>query len=305
VKENFGVNHVIDVLRGAGTDAIRTWGHQKLSTFGILNESLKEELRDWIFQLIAQGALVQTAGERPVLQLNRESWAVMNGRKPARLVQLDPYAEAAAVRTRAPGALPPGADGGLFEELRVLRRAEAAKAGIQPYMVFPDTVLAELARGRPTTEADLLQVSGVGEYRLKAFGRVFLDAIRDYCRRTGLPTDVPPQKANPATPARAGALSVAKSLAYQLFRIGTSVADVIEHTQMPSSTVVGYLADYIAAERLATIEQWVPKEVIDRIAAAAKIHGTARLKPIFEELKEEVSYDHIRVVVAWLQSRAR
>ena len=40
----------------------------------------------------------------------------------------------------------------LFEELRTLRRAEAARAGIQPYLVFHDNVLAELARGRPTTE---------------------------------------------------------------------------------------------------------------------------------------------------------
>src|SRR5205823_3490570 len=148
------------------------------------------------------------------------------------------------------------------------------------YQVFPDTVLAELARGRPTTEDALRRVSGVGEYRLKAFGGVFLKAIVDHCRKTGLPTDVPMPKATPAAP-KAASQSVKKSLAFQLFRDGASVEDVIQKTGMAASTVNGYLADFVLAEKPASIFRWVPEDVCERVAAAADIHGTERLKPVF------------------------
>ena len=62
---------------------------------------------------------------------------------------------------------------------------------MQPYQVFTDTVLAELARGRPTTEDALRRVSGVGEFRPQAYGHAFLNAIVAHCRSTGLTTDVP------------------------------------------------------------------------------------------------------------------
>jgi len=197
-----------------------------------------------------------------------------------------------------------GADAGLFEELRALRRAEAARADIQPYMVFHDNVLAELARGRPTTEAALRRVSGVGDFKLKSFGRIFLDAIIDYCRRTGLAIDVPMPKAFAMPePPRIGSTSPTKSHAFDLFRRGASIAEVIDKTKMSPSTVNGYLADFILAEKPASIFCWVPEDVCERVAAAAEIHGASRLKPVFLELNEEIGYDQIRVVFAFLQSR--
>ena len=68
---------------------------------------------------------------------------------------------------------------------------------------------------------------------------------------------------------------------------------------MAPSTVNGYLADFILAEKPASIFAWVPEDVCERVAAAAELHGTARLKPVFLELNEEVSYDHIRIVFAF------
>src|SRR5205823_14639864 len=121
------------------------------------------------------------------------SWAVLKGEKAVRLIRLArpdgkrERTEGSPAR-REPGTLPEGADPELFEALRQLRRQEAARAGIQPYQVFPDTVLAEFARGRPTTEAAMLRVSGVGEYKLQTFGRLFLNAIVAHCERAGLPT---------------------------------------------------------------------------------------------------------------------
>jgi ATP-dependent DNA helicase RecQ len=303
VKESFGANHVIEVLRGADTEAIRSRGHDTLSTYGLLKEFPKADLRDWIYQLVGQVVLEQSEGDYPVLKLNAASWEVMKGKRTVRLVRL----AGEETKRRLPGTLPEGADAALFEELRALRRAEAARAGIQPYMVFPDSVLAELARGRPTTEEALRRVSGVGDFKLQSFGPVFLQAIREYCKRTGLVADVPIPRTvasiAPIASPRTGMSSAAKSLAFELFRGGASVAEALEKTRMSPSTVNGYLADYILAEKPASIFHWVPEDVCERVAAAIEIHGTARLKPIFLELNEEVGYDHIRIVCAHLQAR--
>ena len=64
-----------------------------------------------------------------------------------------------------------------------------------------------------------------------------------------------------------------------------------------------YLAEFVLAEKPASIFTWVPEDVCERVAAAAEIHGTARLKPVFLELNSEVSYDHIRVVFAFLDAQ--
>ena len=304
VKENFGAAHVIDVLRGADTAAVRQRNHHELSTHGLLKSVPKTDLRDWIYQLIGQDVLVQAGDEYPLLKLNKASWDVMNGKQTVRLIQLA-RREKRGSTPSAPGGLPVGADAELFEVLRKLRRQEASRDGVQPYQVFPDTVLAEMARGRPTTEDALRRISGVGDVRLQSYGRSFLKAIIAHCRRTGLPSDVPMPKNRPAPlPLPTGKPSAKKELALKMFRNGSAVAEVVAKTELATATVTEYLAEFVRTERPKSISQWVPEDVCERVAVAADIHGTARLKPVFLELNSEVSYDVIRVVFALLDSRA-
>lgn len=68
----------------------------------------------------------------------------------------------------------------LFEHLRELRLDLARQKGVPPYIVFADATLEEMAAERPTTEADLSKISGVGEQKLQEYGRAFLDAIQDF-----------------------------------------------------------------------------------------------------------------------------
>ncbi len=305
VKESFGISHVIDVLRGADTATVRARGHQELSTYGLLKEVPKTDLRDWVYQLIGQDVLVQTGDEYPLLKLNGASWAVMKDERPVRLIRLARSEKRAG--GSAPGELPPGADAELFETLRQLRRQEAARAKVQPYQVFTDAVLAEMARGRPTTEDAMGRISGVGEYRLRAYSKAFLNAIASHCRSSGLATDVPLPKLAalpPAPPPVSSKPSPNKELAFKMFRRGAAVAAVAEKTGLVASTVTEYLAEFVRAEKPETIFAWVPEDVCERVAAAAEIHGTAKMKPVFLELNGEVSYDRIRIVFACLDARA-
>ena len=191
VKEGFGINHVVAVLRGEDTENVRRRGHDKLTTFGLLKGESKADVRDWIYQLIGQKVLMQVGDEYPLLKLNEASWEVMRGQRPVRLVRLvrrkkgEKPEKSAAAEVSWEGVDPP-----LFEALRELRRQIAQERQEKPYMVFSDAALRELARVRPSTPERMRQISGVGDVKLRDFAGRFLPVIADHCREHGLETDV-------------------------------------------------------------------------------------------------------------------
>ena len=79
--QRFGAGHIVDVLRGAGSERIRALRHDRLSTYGIMRETAKTVLTSQVFQLIDQGLLERTGGSYPVLELNDTSWSVMRGER--------------------------------------------------------------------------------------------------------------------------------------------------------------------------------------------------------------------------------
>ncbi len=175
-QERFGIGHVVSVLSGEVDERIERLGHDRLSTFGILKHETKKQLRDWIRQLIGQQLLDQVGSEYPVLKLNAASWEVMRSQRSARLSRLarkEKRDRVAAVKTSWDGV-----DADLFAALRRLRRQIAEEIKKPPYIVFNDNSLREMARLRPTTPERMLQITGVGDVKLRAFGERFLEVIR-------------------------------------------------------------------------------------------------------------------------------
>ncbi len=302
VNESFGANHVIDVLRGANTENVRSRKHDKLSTYGLLHEMPKAEIRDCIFQLVGQDALVQTDGEYPILRLNAASWAVMKGTQSVRLIQTRMGGSDVSPE---PGTLPFGSDPELFELLRALRREQAQRLNVPPYQIFADTVLTELARCRPTTLERMRMVSGIGDVKLREFGAAFLEVISAHAAEHGLATDLPPPRESMTRAPVSTKISPAKRVSFGLFRDGVSIDEVAQRTKLARSTVAGHLADFIQLEKPKSIAAWVPEDRFERIAAAANANGTAFLKPIFLALNEEFAYDEIRAVITFLETQPR
>ncbi|MFQ5487266.1 MAG: DNA helicase RecQ [Gammaproteobacteria bacterium] len=174
--QRFGVNYLIEVLRGSNNERIRHNGHEQLSTFGIGKELESGEWRGVFRQLIARGyldvdlegfgALRLTAACRPLLR-GEKRLELRKSRRPERS------------RTRRHRASPElsATDDPLFEALRGLRRRLAEEQGVPPYVIFHDATLQEMAARRPATPAQLLDISGVGEQKLQRYGAHFLKAI--------------------------------------------------------------------------------------------------------------------------------
>jgi ATP-dependent DNA helicase RecQ len=174
----FGITHVVDVLSGARGEKIERFQHNDLPEYGALRRLGKAVLRDVLFQLVTDGFLTRTEGDRPVLRLTSSGEAVLKGRETVNLKQ-----PLTAPASPVPASVDQwaGVDRGLFEHLRSLRRLIAEERGVPAFVVFGDATLRELARQRPSTLNALRNVRGIGEQKLADLGQRFLEAIVRYC----------------------------------------------------------------------------------------------------------------------------
>lgn len=306
VKNGFGINHIISILRGELTEKIQNWQHQNLSTFGLLSDYSKLDLRDWIYQLIGQGVLVQSEDEYPILLINDQSWEVMRGTSSVRLLQMVRRKKGdRPARSSSDNISWEGVDRELFDQLRIHRRKLASERNIPPYVIFHDNSLREMARSFPSTSSSFHKITGVGEAKLQQYGDTFLQVINDYCAQKGINQDLAVssiKQANPTTSVITRANPTMAS-AFALFQKGCSVTDVVANLNRSPSTVFEYLAEYIRFTRPGAITTWVDPKTYARVMEAAQKETSGRLKPIYMALKEEVPYEIIRLVIAHRESR--
>jgi ATP-dependent DNA helicase RecQ len=187
-EQRFGAKHVADVLHGADSEMVRKWGHERLSVYGLLRDRPVAAIQNLIYQLIDQGYLASTGGERPLVTLSPHALPLLRGECTVELLR--PRLKAKATRSVADEAGWRGVDRELFEALRVLRRDIANRLGKPPYVVFADETLRELARRRPSSLGAMASVRGIGARKLKEFGEPFLEAIDRVCRERGLGRDM-------------------------------------------------------------------------------------------------------------------
>ncbi len=174
VEQRFGVEHVVDVLTGVESERVRKWGHDKLSTHALLRDMPRASVTNLIYQLLDEGVLERTDGDRPVLKLNAASWEVMRGRRSVRLLEAKkPKAARTAMEEKSWSEV----DEELFERLRALRRRIAAERGVPAYVIMHDSTMRELARIRPSTLDDLKTVRGLGDRKVADFGLRIVDVI--------------------------------------------------------------------------------------------------------------------------------
>ena len=180
--ERYGASMITSIVRGERTDRIMRAGHDALPVFGLLSNVDEKSIKGLIQQFVASGYLCSSSGKYPVLSLTAGAEEVLGGHKEVEEIRQHvsvPSRTSRSTSTTSRGKSSSGA-GGLFEHLRQHRKRLAEKAGLRPYLIFPDTVLIDLANLRPTTLGEFGNVKGVGEAKLKKYGLSFLQAIAEY-----------------------------------------------------------------------------------------------------------------------------
>ncbi|MDU7911377.1 MAG: DNA helicase RecQ [Veillonella sp.] len=180
--ERYGASMITAIVRGERTDRIMRAGHDALPVFGLLSNVDEKSIKGLIQQFVASGYLRSSTGKYPVLSLTAGAEEVLAGRKEVEEIRQHvsvPSRTSKSVTSVARGKSSP-TSGGLFEHLRQHRKRLAEEAGLRPYLIFPDTVLIDLANLRPTTLGEFGNVKRVGEAKLKKYGLTFLQAIAEY-----------------------------------------------------------------------------------------------------------------------------
>jgi ATP-dependent DNA helicase RecQ len=175
---NFGLNHVIEVLTGGETEAIRKWDHHQVSAYGIGREMKRGAWQSIGRELIRLGLLEQSAEKFATVGLTAEGLDALKSRQKITLTKPVAIAEKKARSRRGEIAC----DERLFEQLRRLRKEIADSRNVPAYVIFGDVTLREMAREYPTTEDAFSNLTGVGSKKLDEFGAPFMDAVIKYLR---------------------------------------------------------------------------------------------------------------------------
>ena len=174
--QRFGAAYVIDVLLGKDADRIRQNRHDELPVYGIGTELNGPAWRSVVRQLIVQGYLRSDQRRYGALVLTENSRPVLRGEVELKLREDKRLRTEKKARRDSAAALAP-TDRLLFEALRKRRKEIADELDLPPYVIFHDATLMQLAEHRPTTEAAMLGINGIGAVKLERYGKAFLEVI--------------------------------------------------------------------------------------------------------------------------------
>jgi ATP-dependent DNA helicase RecQ len=307
LDQRFGGDYTASVLTGSQDKRIIENNHNKLSTYGLLNDYPKHTVHDWVEQLTGQGYIEKT-GEYNILSVTAKGWAVLKSKETPRL--LKPAQRSVKISKFAADSWD-GVDKGLFEVLRKLRAAIAGEKKVPAYIVFDDAALRDIAKRRPSTIENFLEVKGVGEKKCRQYSEIFLAAIKDYCQTNSIKMDIGINQETVSAgwsvskPKARSNLSKARLLAFKLFEQNLSIKEIAKSINRAESTTTQYLVEYIKQQKIKGPCPWVDERTFRLIVDAAKQIGGERIKPIFDFLKGKADYTQIRISLACFRNMER
>ena len=189
-EQQIGTGILVDILRGNMSSEVTERGYHRLKTFGAGRGVPARDWHDYLLQMLQLGYFEIAYNENNHLKITQSGTDVLFGRARALLVTIRREEAVQATRGRKrkatvptkelPLGLPNKESGELFEALRTLRKRLADQEALPAYIVLSDKVLHLLSTSRPTTIEEFGNISGIGEYKKKKYGKEFVELIRKY-----------------------------------------------------------------------------------------------------------------------------
>ncbi len=189
-EQQIGTGILVDILRGNMSSEVTERGYHRLKTFGVGREVPARDWHDYLLQMLQLGYFEIAYNENNHLKITQSGTDILFGRARTLLVTIRREEAVQTTRGRKRKAtvptkelllgLPNTESGELFEALRTLRKRLADQEALPAYIVLSDKVLHLLSASRPTTIEEFGNISGIGEYKKKKYGKEFVDLIRKY-----------------------------------------------------------------------------------------------------------------------------
>ncbi len=297
--QRFGASHIIDVLRGSNAEKVLQNQHNLLSTYNIGNEYNKKQWMTLARQLIQKGLLNQEE-QFGGLKLTQKAGDVLKGKVPFFALLQQPVA---ASSHSSKTLFNPG-DQQLVAILKADRKRLADEANLPPYAIFSDRTLNEMAYYFPHSHENLLRIHGIGQAKLDKYGDHFLSLIGDYCQQNNLHEVANIQAASKTTVSKSTSVNSNSRSAeiVSAYQEGQSISSLAEQFKVKDGTIINHLYRFaqdghkFAQPTQLLVQAGLSQTHIDSALAAFVEHSYERLKPIYDSLNEQVTYDQLHLL---------
>ncbi len=283
-KEAMGT--VIDVLRGAQNATVLDKKYNTLKTYGVGNDISWRDWQHYMIQLVNQGLCQIAFHLNNTLQLTEFSEKVLFKGEKVRLT-VPTVAKKETPAQKKEQKKKSIAKDTLFERLRKLRYQIAQEEDIAAYLVFSDATLRELETQRPQTDEEFLAISGVGQRKLEVYGAEFMEEIKSFIKEK--------KKGKKDTTLET----------YKLYLDDFSIEEIAIQRGLKEQTIFSHLAKLYLEGKDVNLDKFIDVNTLKLIQNAKKVlNNETALKPYFEFLREEVSYEQIRIGLTILQKKS-
>ena len=290
--ERFGTSHVIDVLRGSGTEKVMGLGHNDLPVFGVADGHSVDELKQLVSALLGKGLLTNSGGQYPTVQVTPGGRAFLKARESLALTR--PIDDSAA--TVSETTEDTSYDVKLYNDLATLRRRLADDRNVPAYIVFGNRSLQDMARRAPRTREEFAKTSGVGQAKLDEFAGPFLETINAYVAGNGMPEFAGPLPAATGRQSKSGITQTVRETG-ELVSSGYSIEEAARERGIGQPTIFKHLEQLVQNGAKVDLGHLMPtSERTKTIETAFQKSGGLLMKPVKEFLGEGYSFDEIHLV---------
>ena len=297
----FGASYLIDVLRGSKSKKIIERQHDQISTYGIGAELTKPQWLQLSRKLIQEDLVIQDP-EFGSLKLADSARSILRGDRQIeiRLTERPEFSGKVSASKQADLDY----NHNLFEILRTCRKTLADQENVPPYIIFSDKTLIEMAVYFPHSKESLLQISGVGRVKLDHYGDAFLHEITEFCRKQQIPENPKKhhQPASGTSGSREGKPAGRHVDIGKMFSRIQCLATLQNEFNIKLSTLLSHLYKYqtevasLPVTNTLLEHSALSPDLQARVMESIHRLGVDRLRPLFEDLQEQVSYNELHLL---------
>lgn len=310
--QRFGVNMIIQVLRGSKNKKILDWKLNEVSTYGIITDISEGGLRELTMNLIARGYLTMTTDTYPTLKLHPSSRAVLKGQEEV-LIRKEriEIKDKKKKQKQAKRKTTLEVDLVLLDQLTRYRKEIAEEKGVPLYVIFHNAALEEMAYYMPTTKEAFLEIKGVGEKKFDNYGVGFMKLIDQFIldnkiETSSLMTRLSDRYSEVLLDETLSTVEVVPQtsgkdryeLTYQVYKAGGRLEEIAEKRGFTVPTIVKHFKKLEDQGEVIEWQRFITREKIDQISLVIDAVGTSSLKTIKEKLSDDISYTDIHLVLA-------
>ncbi|WP_088105323.1 DNA helicase RecQ [Halalkalibacter urbisdiaboli] len=283
MRERFGKTMVAQVLTGSENQKIKQFQLDSLPTYGLMKQWTLKNLSAFIDYLTAEQYIKPTGSAYPTLQLTEKALHVLKG-------------EEEVFQYEQPKQEEPQEQDDVFEALRTCRKELADAHHVPPYVIFSDKTLRQMSQYIPLTEDELALIQGVGEQKLQKYGETFLQVLHQFQERKPEHSEIA-INTSPTKPKTSSAKKGSYLESVTLFKQGVSIEDIAKERQLTEQTILNHIMKAYQDGEPLELESLVDKEKVTAIKRVVDEIGSEYLRPIKEQLPEDVTYQDIRFVL--------